>query len=51
MSEAPATPNSRRRRKIEERIEAQSRELASAIAVSVRARLRGGPRKHHYALM
>jgi hypothetical protein len=51
MSEAPATPNTRRRRQIEERIEAQSRELASAIAVSVRARLRGGPRKHHDALM
>ena len=38
MSEAPATPNTRRRRTIEERIEVQSRELGSAIAASIRAR-------------
>jgi hypothetical protein len=51
MSEAPATPNTRRRRTIEERIEAQSRELGSAIAASIRARLRGGTRGHHDALI
>ena len=51
MSEAPATPNTRRRRTIEERIEVQSRELGSAIAASIRARLRGGTRGHHDALI